>query len=211
MMFSPESSEAIFEMGNVELIELKKSRVPHYVFKGTIIRACGKHVKSNQEMIQRVRKAFDILTTPFSCIYLIRIREVTSMDPTLWQKPPHKARAASCHKKGRQNLCKYAGSMGKRCRILSIQEAIGWTDAFVRYLDHIVQIDISHEAPAEERCRYNNLVYLRGIGEDLQGPPLIKRPGYQEAKCALAEIQKQSRQEMSIVHIPPKERKRLKF
>ena len=33
----------------------------------------------------------------------------------------------------------------------------------VRYLDHIVQIDTSHEAPAEKRGRYNNLVYLRGI------------------------------------------------
>ena len=47
------------------------------------------------------------------------------------------------------------------------KEAIGWNDAFVRYLDHIVQIDISHEAPAEQRGRYSNLVYLRGMEENL--------------------------------------------
>ena len=58
----------------------------------------------------------------------------------------------------------------------------GWNDASARYLDHIVQIDISHEAPAEQRGRNNNLVYLRGREESLQGMPLIARPGYQEAK-----------------------------
>ena len=39
----------------------------------------------------------------------------------------------------------------------------------------------SYEAPAEQRGRYNNLVYLRGIEENLQDIPLIKRPGYHEA------------------------------
>ena len=41
MMYSHESGQAIFEMGNVELIELKTSRIQcpsclHYVFKGRI-------------------------------------------------------------------------------------------------------------------------------------------------------------------------------
>ena len=45
MMFSQESSQAIFEMGNVELVELKNSRIqcpscPHHLFKGTIMCAC---------------------------------------------------------------------------------------------------------------------------------------------------------------------------
>ena len=89
------------------------------------------------------------------------------------------------------------------------QEAIGWNDAFARYLEHIVQIDISHEAPAEQRGRYNNLVHLRGIQESLQGMPLIKWPGYHEAKLAITEVWWQSGRAMNIVHIPMKERKRL--
>ena len=69
MMFSQESCQATVEMGNVELIELKKSRVQcpivctHYAFEGTIICSCGKHIRSNQEMIQHIRKAFDVLKT----------------------------------------------------------------------------------------------------------------------------------------------------
>ena len=70
------------------------------------------------------------------------------------------------------------------------QKAIGWHDEFVRYLDRIVQIDISHDAPAEQRGRCINLVTLRGIEENMQGMPLIQRPGQ--------------------VHIPTKDRKRLK-
>ena len=73
-MFSQESSQDIFETGNVELIELKNSRIQcpsclHHVFKGTSICACGKFIRPNQEIIQRVRTAFDILKTPFFSVH----------------------------------------------------------------------------------------------------------------------------------------------
>ena len=73
---------------------------------------------------------------------------------------------------------------------------------FVRYLDHIAQIDIH-----EQRGRYHNLIYPQSMDEDRQAPPLSRRPGYEEAKTALAELQKQSRREMNIVHIPTKRQK----
>ena len=47
------------------------------------------------------------------------------------------------------------------------------------------------------------------MDEDTQAPPSSTRPGHQEAKTALVEMQKQSRQEMGIVFIPRSERKRL--
>ena len=53
------------------------------------------------------------------------------------------------------------------------------------------------------------VVNLRGIDENLQGMPLMKRPGYHEAILALTEVQRQSRREMNIVHIPKNQRKRL--
>ena len=70
MMFSQESSEAIFEMGDVELIELKTSGVHcpsclHYVFEGTLICACGKHVRPDQEMIRRIKTPFENLKAPY--------------------------------------------------------------------------------------------------------------------------------------------------
>ena len=63
MVFNQESSQAIFEMGNVELIELKTSKIQcpsclHYFFKGTILRARGKHIRPDQEMIRRIKAAF---------------------------------------------------------------------------------------------------------------------------------------------------------
>ena len=55
MMFSPESCQAIMDMGNAHLIELKKNGVQcpsclHYVFEGTIVCSCGKHIRSNQRL-----------------------------------------------------------------------------------------------------------------------------------------------------------------
>ena len=88
----------------------------------------------------------------------------------------------------------------------SPQLAIGWPEASVRYLDHIAQIDTSHYANPEQRSRYHNLLYLRSVDEDRQAPPSA---GCQEAKIALVEMQKQSRQDIGITYIPRSERKRL--
>ena len=70
MTFSQESCQAIIEPDNVELVEVKKSRVQcpsclHYVFEGTILCSCGKHIRSDQEVIQRIRKAFEVLENAF--------------------------------------------------------------------------------------------------------------------------------------------------
>ena len=98
MMFSPESCHASIHMGNVELIELKKSRVQcpsclQHVFEGTNICSCGKLIKSNQEMIQRIRKAFEVLKTPF-----FRAPHPNSRGyqhgSQLWQQQHHKANDA---------------------------------------------------------------------------------------------------------------------
>ena len=215
MMFSQESCQAIFEMGNVQLIELKKSRVQcpsclHYVFEGTIICSCEKLIKSNQEMTQRIRKAFEVLK-----MSVFRASHPNSRGykhgSQLWQQHHHKANdalRAATRKKDRSFVniwSRWENDLDYR----KSQEAIGWNDVLVRYLEQIVQIDISHEALAEQRGRYNNLVHPRGFEESLQGMPLIKWPGYQEAKLATTEVWWQSRREMSIAHIPTKDRKRL--
>ena len=68
-MLSQESSHAIFEMGNVEIIDLKTSLIQcpsclHYVPKGTILCQCGKHTRPDLEMMRRIRAAFVILNAP---------------------------------------------------------------------------------------------------------------------------------------------------
>ena len=69
MMFSEESSQAIFDMGNVEYIELKKSMTQcpsclHFAFKGTIICSCRKLIKLDQGMLRKIKQAFKILRAP---------------------------------------------------------------------------------------------------------------------------------------------------
>ena len=50
MIFSEESTRAISEMGNVELIELKKARFNvHHVFEGTTTCTCGKLSRPNKK------------------------------------------------------------------------------------------------------------------------------------------------------------------
>ena len=69
MVFSQESSQAIFEMGNVELTELKTSMNPcpsclHNVFKGTFLCRGGKHIRPDLDMLRRVKDASEILKAP---------------------------------------------------------------------------------------------------------------------------------------------------
>ena len=80
---------------------------------------------------------------------------------------------------------------------------------WVRYLDHVAKIDISHIATAEQRGRHQNLLYLRAFGEELNGPPSASRFGYQELKNVLKGMQEQWRKDVGIELIPPSARKRL--
>ena len=80
MVFSKESSQAIFNMGNVELIELQKSTIQclsclHYELEGTCRCNCGKLLKLDQDVINRPREAFEILKAPF---------RASAIGPNLW-------------------------------------------------------------------------------------------------------------------------------
>ena len=131
--------------------------------------------------------------------------------PDLWQEHHHKAKDAlrGCSKNKRlytsiwdrwQNDETYRES----------QLASDWTDAGVRYLDHIAKIDTSHAAPHLQRNRYNNLLYLRSVNEDKQAPTVPQRPAYQDVKKALVDMHKQVRQDCGVTFVPKVERQRLR-
>ena len=213
MMFSQESSQAIFEMGKVEPIGLKTIRIQcplclHYVLKGTIFCACGKHIRPDQEMTRRVKVAFEILKAPYFRTSMLTSRGYKH-GPNLWQEHHHKAKDAP--RSTRKNKRTYTSIWNRWQNGATYREselAIGWSDAWARYLENIAQIDISHEATPEQRGRYHNLIYPRGVGEDRQVSPLSTRPRYQEAMTAKVEMQRQSRQDVGITFILKSERKR---
>ena len=74
MVYGRGSSRAILEMGNVELIELKKSSIQCLhafttFFERTLLCKCGKLMKPDQDAINRIKEAFDIQkSTILPCI-----------------------------------------------------------------------------------------------------------------------------------------------
>ena len=129
--------QTIIEMDNVELIELKKSRVQcpsclHCVFERTILCSCGKHSRSNQEMIQWIRIAFEVLKTPF-----FRASHPGSWcykhGPQLWQQHHHKANDAlrGATRKKDRTFVNIWDRCGKRCGIWKIAQK-QWLERCVR-------------------------------------------------------------------------------
>ena len=168
-MFSEESSQAIFDMGTVGFIELKKksrTQCPsclHQVFKRTIICSCGKLVKPDQKMIRRIKKAFEILyfwTSMFTS-------RGFNHGPNSWQEHHSKATDAQrgCSTKGKSiNRYGIDGRTTQVCR--KSQVAVGWSDAFVRYSDTISAINESHHATQKQRSKFHHLIYLRASDDD---------------------------------------------
>ena len=165
-------------------------------------------MRPNQEMIQRVRTAFDTLKTRY-----FRASHLNSRGhkhgPNFGKSIITKRKMRYEARERKTGPMSFGDKWQNDATYRKSQQHIGWSDAWVRYLDHIEQIDISHNAPHEQRGRYHNLIYLRSMDEDRQAPPLSTRPGHEEAKTALAELQKRSRQDINVVHIPPTERTRL--
>ena len=98
-------------------------------------------------MIQRMGKAFDVLKTPF-----LRASHPNSKGykrgSQLGQQHHHKANDAlrAATRKKDRTFAIICGSMGKTIwNIENPQKPLIGTMRFVPYLDHIVQIDISHE------------------------------------------------------------------
>ena len=66
----------------------------------------------------------------------------------------------------------------------------GWTDEWVKYLDYISKIDISLDAPYNQRNRYENLLFMRVVDSNKQAGPLCRRPDYKLSANALVSLQR---------------------
>ena len=87
------------------------------------------------------------------------------------------------------------------------QLAHNWSDARVRYLDHIVHFNIYHKATQPQRERFVNSFQWRSVHENKQAPPPWQRPGCWEAKKELLKLQKSKREDQTSLY--PSVRKRL--
>ena len=164
----------------------------------TILCQCGKHIRPDLDMMRRIKAAFEILKAPCFRMSAI-IARGCKYGPSLWQKHHHTAQDALLGaSKGTREFTSIwdRWQNDETCR--KSQLAHDWSDAWVRHSDHNAQIDISHKAPHERWERYKNPLYLRSVDENKQAPLPPQRPGYQDAKKASIDLQKQTRQDLGI-------------
>ena len=159
-------------MGHVELIELRKSSIQcpsclHHVLNGATVCRCGKLLRPNKDVLNRIKEAFEALQAPYYRTSSIVTRG-SKCGPNPWHQHHHKARdALRSATKGER-----AGTDGNVTKpTVNSQLSHNWSDAWVRYLDHIAQFDMSHNAPYCQRERYVNLIHLRGLDSNKQAGP----------------------------------------
>ena len=147
------------------------------------------------------------LTCHFSKIINEGDHSAYTVGYTMYTMPKQKTHGAL--QKGKRDFVSIRDRWENDSQNKETQMTHGWTYAWVRFLDHIAKLDISHAATAEQRGRYQNLLYLRAFGKDLNGPLSASRPRYQEAENVLKGMQEQWQKNVGIEFIPPSARKRL--
>ena len=174
MLFSQESSQAIFEMGNVELIELKTSLIErpsclHYVFKGTILCQCGKHIRPDLEMMRRIKAALNSWKDHAS--ERVRLLQAVANTALLCGKNITTQQKTHCGvlQKAKENFY-----------VDLVQMAKWWGEILGPYCANWY---LSCNA-AWTKGKFKNPPHLRSVDENKQAPPLPQRPGYQDAKKA---------------------------
>ena len=134
---------------------------------------CGVLLRPNQSTMDRIRTAFQDLETLYysTTVILSRGRKVDhgrSIIKEPWMQ-----------EEGRQKRHEYT-SILDRWQNDEIYRAFrlvhGWTEEWVKYLDYISKIDISHEAPYRQRLRCGSTLYMRGVDSKKQAGPLCQRP-----------------------------------
>ena len=118
MIFSEESSQAIYEMCNMELIELKQtsatiqcSSCVKHVLEDMNMCQCGVWLRPNQNTLDRIREAFTALKSPY-----FRTRDVIFSGHNPCQKDHHKAMDAKKRRTKTRQIHLYTGPMAKKTK-----------------------------------------------------------------------------------------------
>ena len=172
-----ESSRAIYEMGNMELTELRQTSATiqcpsclKHVPEGLGTCQCGVWLRPNQSTMDQVRTTFAALTSPHCRSSVIISREKQS-GHNPWQQDHQKAMDA---KRGVPKRGKHTSKL-ERWQNDDVYRASqlvhDWTGEWGKNLDNISKIYISHDAPHRQRLRHESTVYMRGVDSKKQAGP----------------------------------------
>ena len=181
---------------------MKKSSIqcpscPHHVFEGTLICKFGKLTRPDQEVMNRIKEAFEMPKAPY---YHTSTIAVAATSPQGSRRIAEDIRKLIRRVKFTQAVARHADIRDKILRSRwqndethrKSQLAHNWSDAWVRYLDHIVHFNINHNAPHPQRERYVNLLHSRIVDDNNQAGPLWHRLGYRDAKKELFQAGRQA-------------------
>ena len=155
MMFRKESSQAIFEMGNVELIEFKTSRNAHHVYTMFSKEPLFAHVAS---MSDPTKKWYDVskqllkFSKHPTSVRLWFLQGITNKALTCGRNTTTKQKTHYKVWKRGKEILRRSGIYGKMTRPTGtlnaplVGQMLGWDN-----LDHIAQIGFSHRSAARTK------------------------------------------------------------
>ena len=180
MILSNESSRAIYDIGNMELIELRtnlgdnsvsflpeaRSRGIEHVSMRRLASTQSKYVGPNQDSICRVKNSLLLCLSTY-----FKRKEKRGHNPCMATRS---SQSHGCKKRSIETLQKHINNdRWQNDEVFrESQLAHGCTEEWVKYIDYISKIDISHDAPYRQRLRYENTVYMRGVDSNKQAGPL---------------------------------------
>ena len=158
MIFREESSRVIYEMGNLELIELRQTSATiqspsclKHVPEGLNMCLCGVWFRLNQDMMDRIKARFEALITTY---YRAKFHSRGKRHGhNQWQKYHQKAADAKRGAKKRGDRPSIVSRWQNDEIFRASQVAIGWTETYVKYLDYLTTVDMS--PPKKSLCKHD--------------------------------------------------------
>ena len=179
MIFSEESSRTFYDLGNMEWIELRQTSATaqcpsclKHVPEGLNMCQCVVWLRPNQSTLDRITTAFAAFFTLYYRASIVISRGMKS-GHNPWQQHNHKVMDA---KRGATKCTE------------SLELVHGWTDEWVKHLDCISEIDISHNALYRQRLRCENTVNMRNkqdhcVNDLIVNHHLMFVPAFNELKA----------------------------
>ena len=161
---------------------------------------CGVWLRPNQSTMDRTRTAFAALKTPY-----FRTTEISSRGKESGHNPwqTDHAKTMDARRGATNNSRNFISllDLWQKEKVFRASPLVhGWTEEYVKYLDYTSKIDISGGAPHNQRNRYENSLFMRGVDSNKQAGPLCQRPDNKSSANALVSTQREQGQ--GAPHIP---------
>ena len=176
MIFKEESSHVIYEMGNLELIELRQTSATiqcpsclKHVPEGLNVCLCVVWLRPNQDTMNKIKARFEALITPY---YRSKIHSRGRKHGHNQRQKDH-ARAADAKRGATWRPSLDTEQMAERrdIQIFSVGDRVDWNLRQVPRLPH-------HGWHHRQRNRSENMIFMRSDDTKLQAGPLWKREDY---------------------------------